>query len=413
MWSLCERPESTFHELFMNRYLSIFLLAFCTFGCSQALDSKVEGNPFGRGPYSISSTNMEVAPEHADMGDELMHEYLVGRRSESGQRRFFADILRYPESAWVTDVKVPDTQDLYGPASGMTLPIVSFVVYPSTEESAQRGYSFPYRDAAFGIFEDMLGPNEEPSFASPTERFPLIIIAHGSNAHGIYDIAHAHDLASHGYIVAVITYGDEITLNQEESSDHIGFLRPLITKAVLDSLIGSDSFGLHIDGKNIGISGFSFGGFTALALAGGAIEGNSRSVIDSRVTAAVVAAPWVGGIYGDEDYYAFGANHAGLNRIDIPVIGFFGTNDDVVQPSFVLPAMKELSGPFYLVELINQTHDLEGGSWEDRNNWELLFFSAFLKHDSASLEALRTTTAMKGGNEDVQRFDYQILNGNP
>jgi dienelactone hydrolase len=356
---------------------------------------------------------MEIAPEHADMGDEVMHEYLVGRGSESGQRRFFADILRYPESAWVTDVKVPDAQGLYGPASGMTLPIVSFVVYPASEKSTQNGYSFPYRDAAFGAFEDMLGPDEDPSFANPTERFPLIIIAHGSNAHGIYDIAHAHDIASHGYIVAVITYGDEITMNPEDSNDHTGYLRPLITKAVIDSLIGSDSFGPHIDVKNIGISGFSFGGFTALALAGGAIEGNSRSVTDSRITAAVVTAPWVGGIYGGEDYYAFGANHAGLNRIDIPVIGLFGTNDDVVKPSFLLAAIKELSGPFYLVELVDQTHDLEEGSWEDRNHWELLFFSAFLKHDSAALEALRITTSMKGGNEDVQRFDYQVLDGSP
>jgi predicted dienelactone hydrolase len=347
------------------------------------------------------------------MGDELMHEYLVGRRSESGQPRFFADILRYPESAWVTDVKVPQEKDLYGPASGMTLPIVSFVVYPSNEEGTRNDYAFPYHDSAFGIFEDMLGAGEQPGFANPTERFPLIVISHGSNAHGIYDIAHAHDLASHCYIVAVITYGDEVTANPEESNDHMGFLRPLITKAVLDSLIDSDSFGPHIDVKNIGISGFSFGGFTALALAGGAIEGNSRSVVDNRVTAAVATAPWVGGTYGGEEYYAFGANHAGLNRIDIPVIGLFGAKDDVVQPSFLLPALKKLSGPFYLVELIDQTHELEEGSWKDRNNWELLFFSAHLKHDPASLEALRTTTSMKGGNEDNQRFDYQVLVASP
>ena len=186
-----------------------------------------------------------------------------------------------------------------------------------------------------------------------------------------------------------------------------------MTKAVLDSLLNSDSFGPHIDVNNIGISGFSFGGFTALAIAGGAIEGNSNSVIDRRITAAVVAAPWVGGTYGLKKFFAFGPNNNGLNRIDIPVIGLFGTDDEVTQSAFILPAMKELSGPAYLVELIDQTHALEEGSWEDRNNWELLFFSAFLKHDHASLEALKNTRSMKGGNEDVQLFDYQVLSGSP
>ena len=123
----------------------------------------------------------------------------------------------------------------------------------------------------------------------------------------------------------------------------------------------------------------------------------------------MVAAPWVGGTYDIGDYFAFGPNNHSLNQIDIPVIGLFGTNDEVTHSSFVLPAIKKLSGPTYLIELVDQTHALEGGSWEDRNNWELLFFSAFLKHDPASLEALKTTRSMKGGNEDVQLFEYQVL----
>jgi predicted dienelactone hydrolase len=355
---------------------------------------------------------MEVAPDHVDIGDDAMHEYLIGRRGRSGQPQFIADILQYPDAVWVTDVAVPDAEDLYGPASGITLPAVTFIAYPSSEQSPPRTYSFPYHDAAYGSFEDMLAPGEEPSFAKPNERYPLIILSHGSNAHGIYDVAHAQELASHGYIVAVITYGDERTTKADDPNIHVGYLRPLITKAVLDSLLDSDRFGPHIDANNIGISGFSFGGFTALALAGGAIEGNSRSVSDRRITAAVVAAPWVGGVYDDDDYFAFGPNSTGLNRIDIPVIGLFGTNDEVSHSSFILPAMKALAGPAYVIELIDQTHALEKGSWGDRNNWELLFFSAFLKHDPTALEALNTTRSMNGGNGDVQRFDYQVRERN-
>lgn len=393
----------------MNRCFFICLLVYCTFGCSGPPDSIVEGEPFGRGSYSVGSTNMEVAPMHAGIGDEVMHEYLIGHSAGSGQPRFITDILRYPEAAWVTTIAVPEIEELYGPASGMTMPIVTFITYPSNDDNPQKSYSFPYHDAAYGSFEAMLAPGEEPSFADPNERYPLIILSHGSNAHGMYDVAHAHDLASHGYIVAVITYGDDRTAEAEAPNLHVGFLRPLITKAVLDSLLDSEIFGPHIDADNIGISGFSFGGFTALAVMGGAVGGKINSVIDRRIKAGVVAAPWVGGTYDKGDYFAFGPNNHSLNRIDVPVIGLFGTNDDVTHSSFILPAMKELSGPTYLIELVNQTHDLEGGSWEDRNNWELLFFSAYLKHDPASLEALKTTQAMKGGNEDVQLFEYQVF----
>ncbi len=79
--------------------------------------------------------------------------------------------------------------------------------------------------------------------------------------------------------------------------------------------------------------------------------------------------------------------------------------------SFILPAIKKLSGTTYVVELVDQPHIFEQGSWEDRDNWELLFFSAYLKNDLESLAMLKTTRSMKGGNEDIQLFEYQRLSG--
>ncbi len=352
---------------------------------------------------------MEVAPEHAGIGDDAMHEVLLGRNPVSEQPRFITDILRYPEAAWIIDVQVPDDEALYGPASGANLPVVSFITYPSSGESQQRRYSFPYHDAAYGSFENMLGPGEAPRFADPNDRYPLIILAHGASAHGLYDVSHAHNLASHGYIVAVITYGDDRTMKMDDPNFHVSYLRPFITKVVLDSLLDSAVFGPHIDAANIGITGYSFGGFTALALAGGPFQGNTATVSDSRITAGVIAAPWVGGNYAGEDFFAFGPGNAGLNRVNIPIISFYGTKDEVTQASFILPAMRQLSGPAYVVELVDQPHVFEQGSWEDRDNWELLFFSAYLKHDPESIEVLNAARSMKGGNDDVQLFDYQKL----
>ena len=69
--------------------------------------------------------------------------------------------------------------------------------------------------------------------------------------------------------------------------------------------------------------------------------------------------------------------------------------------------MKKLGGPTYVVELIDQPHVFEGGSWQDRDNWELLFFNAYLKNDAGALAALEVSDSMQGGNADRQLFDYQ------
>ncbi len=395
----------------MNRgyfvLLSVLGLSACTPSMGPVLSDQIEA--FGKGPYSVGSTNMRVAPEYADIGDDAMHEILLGRARDAGEPRYLADVLQYPESAWITQATVPDDRALYGPASGMTLPVVTFLAYPSKPNPQQARYAFPYHNAQYGVFEDMLGPAQAPAFADPEARYPLIIQAHGAEAHGIYDVGHAHLLASHGYIVAVINYGDDRTAHPDDPNTHVGFLRPFLTKAVLDSILESETFGAHVDADNIGITGHSFGGFTALAVAGGLYRGNAATVSDKRIKAGVIAAPWVGGHYDGADVFAFGPDNSDLNRISAPMLCAFGSNDDVTVASFILPAMRQLGGPTYVVELVDQPHVFEAGSWEDRNNWELTFFSAYLKNDAASLETLKTARSSAGGNEDIQLFDYQRL----
>lgn len=354
---------------------------------------------------------MEVSSAYVDIGDEAMHKHLLGIPAEPGNSRYVADILEHPESAWIVDVPIPDEAALYGPASGQTLPVVSFVAYPSSPQQQQNSYAFPYYDAQYGTFENMLDAGQTPNFANPNERYPLVILAHGASAHGIYDVRHAHRLASHGYIVVVITYGDDRTGIMNSPNHHVSFLRPLLTKAVLDSLIESDTFGPHIDTDNIGISGHSFGGFTALAVAGGRFQGNAATVSDPRIKAGVLAAPWVGGNYDGDDFFAFGPNNSALSQVTMPTIWFFGTKDDVTLASFILPASRQVSGATYVVELVDQPHVFEQGSWEDRDNWELVFFSAYLKNDAASLDKLEKGRSMNGGNEDLQLLEYQRLTG--
>lgn len=393
----------------MKHLLLSLLLCVAVLACVDEREPATGLVPIGKGPYPVGSTNMKVLPEYVDVGDGVMHEILLGRGEDSSEPRFVTEILKHPEAAWIVDVSVPEVPELYGPASGQQLPVLAFIAFPSKDDALRKRYAFPYNDARYGTFEDMLSPGEAPRFADPAERYPLVVLAHGASAHGIYDVRRAHTLASHGYIVAVLTYGDDRTVESSAEYDHVGFLRPLLTKAVIDSLLASETFGNNIDSENIGISGHSYGGFTSLAIAGGPFRGNTATVRDDRIKAASIAAPWVGIPNNGDAPFAFGPDNRSLERVSIPIIAFVGTKDELTTAASILPAMRQLGGPTYVIELVDQPHIFEDGSWEDRDAWELLFFSAYLKHDPASLAKLETGRSMNGGNDDIQRVDYQKL----
>jgi predicted dienelactone hydrolase len=367
--------------------------------------------PHTSGPYAVGSTNLQVLPKFANIGDDAMHQYLLGTSASPQHPRYIADLLHFPELAWITHVEVPKQAALYGPGIGKSLPVVSFLTYPKAKNQFPNSYAFPYHNSAYGVFEDMLAIGDSPNFAEHGCRYPLIILAHGAAAHGIYEVEHAHKLASQGYIVAVIFYGDERNVNADNSYAYAGFLRPLITQAVLDSILQSDTFGPHIDFDNIGISGHSFGGFTSLALAGGKIQDQANSVSDPRFTAAVIAAPYVGHYEQGKEVFAFGINNIGLTSVKIPVLTLFGSKDESTLASFILPATEQFSGPSYVVELVAQAHVFEPSSWQDKENWEMLFFNAYLKHDKQALERLEHGLSMHGGNENLQRLEFQRLQG--
>jgi dienelactone hydrolase len=396
--------EPILNRLFVPCILTLIQIAFS----SAAAESEYrEVEPFDRGPYSVASTNLEIAEQFMELEDDEMHSILLGSNTKDGQARYIKDILKHPKAAWSTEILVPTEDKIYGPASGETLAITTFVVYPSGHKEKHNPYTYPYFDGQFGTFEHMLKVNESPKLSDPGKRYPLIILAHGGSSHGIYDIPHAQLLASHGYIVAVPFYGDDRTATPDDPNIHVGFLRPLITQAVLDSLIESEEFGGNIDTTNIGMSGHSYGGFTALALAGGKIQNSDQSVTDKRIKAAFMAAPWVGNDYEGSEVFAFGHRNQGLKPITIPILCLFGTTDESTPAAYILPATKQLSGSKFVVELVNQPHIFDQGGWQDRNNWELLFFSAYLKNDQKSFEKLRNGSSMKGGSKDKQLFDYQ------
>ncbi len=165
---------------------------------------------------------------------------------------------------------------------------------------------------------------------------PLVVISHGTGGsfEGHYDTALA--LAEAGFVVAAVTHtGDNYR-------DQSGFARvenrPRHIKALIDYMLASWPHRDRLDPVRIGIFGFSAGGFTALVAIGGVPDlslgpsycaahpdewacrrlretgmrpsaSPANFVHDSRIAAAVIAAPAIG----------FSFTREGLAGIESPI----------------------------------------------------------------------------------------------
>jgi predicted dienelactone hydrolase len=218
------------------------------------------------------------------------------------------------------------------------------------------------------------------------QKLPLIVISHGLGSDLTTFAYLAQHLASHGFAVAVPEHPGssakqiEALLNGLESDvtpPQELIDRPLDIKFLLDRL--ADSFGHKIDVNNVGVIGQSFGGYTALALAGAEINWKSlnhdcpnldtswnlswliqclalqiplvvtkRELKDERIKAVIAINPLVSSLFGKES----------LSKIDIPVMFISGSSDPIT------PALSEQIIPFtwlttrekYLVLLKGGTH---------------------------------------------------------
>jgi predicted dienelactone hydrolase len=219
---------------------------------------------------------------------------------------------------------------------------------------------------------------------SSLRRLPLIIISHGLGSDRITFAYLASHLASYGFAVAVPEhpgssasqlqalfngFASEVTPAKELID------RPLDIKYLLDRL--EADYGEQIDVRHAGIVGQSFGGYTALTLAGAKFNFNLLSqacanfdnslnvslllqclalelpnqrvnLQDRRIVAAIAINPLTSGLFGQE----------GLSQIQIPVMFVSGSADPVT------PALSEQIEPFtwlktpnkYLALLIGGTH---------------------------------------------------------
>lgn len=176
---------------------------------------------------------------------------------------------------------------------------------------------------------------------------PLIVMSHGTGGSylGHFDTAIA--LADAGFVVVALNHAGDNYADQSRSVDVMD--RPRQVSRVIDHMLSTWEGRAAIDPQRVGVFGFSSGGFTALALIGGAPDftkigpvcrqypgdfaclllaktenpapmPTGLSVADPRIKAAVVAAPALGFTYSPD----------GLKNVKVPVQLWRAENDAVV-----------------------------------------------------------------------------------
>lgn len=199
---------------------------------------------------------------------------------------------------------------------------------------------------------------------APPSGFPVIVISHGlgSNRHS-YDYL-ANDLASGGFVVVAIDHAgsndEQLAALLEGRTDNVvadeEFLRRpqdvTLTLNALQQLQNNGSLPVRFNGNRIGVIGQSFGGYTALALAGATddrtalntacppavltfnpslllqcqatnLEHPSPPLQDARVKSIFIMNPVGSVLFGPEGY----------QRITIPVM-MVSSAADTVAPAF-------------------------------------------------------------------------------
>jgi dienelactone hydrolase len=362
-------------------------------------------SPCKSGPFPVETTNLEVADAFATLEPEQMDRYLIGAWDEKDGSIFWDSILKNPEDAWIVEVEVPEDEALYETLAGETLPVVVYVMYPTEEDNPREGYTFPHPRLG-ASFEHMTRKEETPLLSKEQLQYPLVILCHGIYAHSLYDVKHAEFLASQGYIVASISFGDG-RIPPSSMKRGRSFIRPLEASAVLEAVLNDPVIGPRVNLHQIGISGHSFGGFTVYTSMGARKDGEAGTVHDDRFAAGVAASPWTGGYQGEVEYFPFTSDHSEMRYIDKPMLTIYGSADEITQPKYVLGASKQVQGPAYLVELRGEGHIYSPEGWADVQQWELMFFDAYLKGDKVALETLKSAESVEGGCEDFQHFDYR------
>lgn len=264
-------------------------------------------------------------------------------------------------------------------------PLAATIWYPSAVGSDETNWNI----AIFKAGRNALNAD----FVSTPEKFPLVVLSHGTGGAAFQLSWLAEILAENGFIVLAVNHhgntGAEDALLLE------GFVlwweRALDISSAIDHLLSDPIFGPRVDLARIAAAGFSLGGYSVISVAGGItdleqwkvfclenkdnpvcilppeagvnvstleaeIKNNStiqhsvsrsgENLLDRRIKAVYSIAPVLGPVFTQDS----------LEKISIPVQIVVGANDNQAIPKYNAEPIAASIPNAKLVQLPNVTH---------------------------------------------------------
>ena len=228
------------------------------------------------------------------------------------------------------------------------------VWYPAAKDATGTPSRYSFLPTVY--FDSKVALTEPP--VATGEKFPMVIYSHGSGGLRYVASYFTETLASHGFVVVSADHtgntatdgvlGSTVPRDQN-AINRVGDVQFLITAMLAKNTTAGDAFNGTIDPERVGISGHSFGGFTAIAAQTGYSNPLGSFTGDKRIKAVAGMAPYTEII-----------DDATLAKLSVPTLIITGTKDITTPiPTNVERPWKLGAGrPFYRVDLKDAGHQV-------------------------------------------------------
>ncbi len=242
-------------------------------------------------------------------------------------------------------------------------PLTTDVWFPLDADAAVDGQAHRYTFVTGDYYESPRAISATPDLISTDGPFPLVVYSHGSGGQRYIASDYTETLASHGYVVVAPDHTGNTAIERVAGvpidRERVALDRPLDVIAVINAMLNPESmetvgFVGSVDPEQIAVTGHSFGGFTAYAVASGYENALGSSPLDGRIDAIIPLAPAVGDGVSPQSLLTDDR----LAAIGTPQLVMVGTDDKTtpVDPNVTRAFEITNSEPLYRVELVDAEH---------------------------------------------------------